>query len=70
MSSALDVPRVTQVVRRYPLSTLGLAAGTGLVAGLAVHRVLSARQVPASFLERLGLATIVAAAARGLTRSF
>lgn len=57
------------LVRRYPLASIGVAVGAGIAVGVAAHHLLMPRR-QRSVLERLGLVAVVASAARGLGKLF
>ena len=61
--------RTEKLVRRYPLTTIGLALGAGVAVGVAAHHLLTPKP-KRSMLERLGVIAIATAAARGFTRLF
>lgn len=58
-----------KLVRRYPFASVGVALGGGIALGFAAHWLLAPKR-PRSLLERVGVAAVVATAARGLTKLF
>ncbi len=68
------VKSTENVVRRYPLRSMGVAVGSGVAAGVVVgvaaHAFIASRRHPPTVLERLGTVAIIGSAVRGMSSLF